>query len=193
MRFSRVEVIDLTKGWLVIALAFAIAITGLQFSLAFLNAFIVSVITVGTGFLLHEIAHKYFAQKWGTWAEFRANNGMLGLALLLSLFGIIFAVPGGVFIRGRLSKQQYGITALAGPVTNIILAIGFIILALILPEPLNIVGKFGAFINAILAVLNLLPFGIFDGRKVWAWSRPIWALSIVSGAVLLFGQGVVLA
>jgi Zn-dependent protease len=33
----------------------------------------------------------------------------------------------------------------------------------------------GAAINAFLALFNLIPFSIFDGRKVYTWNRVYWA------------------
>jgi len=78
MKFSPIEQQDLVKAWFVIALAFAIVLNGgLGFGSEFFILIVLSAITVGLGFLLHELAHKYVAQKYGCWAEFRAFNGML--------------------------------------------------------------------------------------------------------------------
>jgi len=40
----------------------------------------------------------------------------------------------------------------------------------------------GAAINAFLAVFNLIPFAVFDGRKVYAWNRVYWAAPVPSFA-----------
>jgi len=47
--------------------------------------------------------------------------------LLFSLFGFIIAAPGAVFIRGMITRERNGKISLAGPMTNIVLAILFLI------------------------------------------------------------------
>ncbi len=92
---SRIELIDITKAWFVLSLAFAFVFSGISllngkignlFSLDFLVLFLISVFTAGLGFLLHELAHKFVAQKYGCVAEFRAFDNMLYLALGLAAF-----------------------------------------------------------------------------------------------------------
>ena len=60
-----------------------------------------SAIGVGTGFLLHELAHKYTAIRHGYQAEFKANMNGLFFTLITSVFGVILAAPGAVMISGR--------------------------------------------------------------------------------------------
>jgi len=49
---------------------------------------------VGTGFILHEMAHKFVALHFGYLAEYQANMTGLFLAVVLSFVGFIFAAPG---------------------------------------------------------------------------------------------------
>jgi len=79
MKFSKEEIQQLTKAWIFISLAFSIVFVGWRdlFSATFLVFFVVSAITVGISFIFHELAHKFFAQKYGAWAEFRAENRYL--------------------------------------------------------------------------------------------------------------------
>ena len=102
MNFNRREIKDLFVAWLIISVAFAILLSGtkLLFSPKFIISLFISALTVGIGFLFHEIMHKYIAQKYKLKAEFHAFYGMLLLALLFSLFGFIIAAPGAVFISG---------------------------------------------------------------------------------------------
>lgn len=65
MKFTNREIKDLAIAWFMISLAFAILFSGLSFSFVFLISLFLSALTVGIGFLLHEIMHKYFAQKYG--------------------------------------------------------------------------------------------------------------------------------
>ncbi len=133
-------------------------------------------------FLLHEIAHKFAAQHFRLWAEFRLT--MQGaLITLISIFlppPFKIISPGAVMIAGSVSKGVAGKTALSGPLTNIMLSIGCTLIATITQDMFWIV----AFINAILATFNLIPFSIMDGLKVFRWNRIIWALMFIPALVL---------
>jgi len=78
---------------------------------------------VMTGFLLHELAHKWMAQQYGCWAEYRGNKNGLYFALAMSAFGFLLAAPGAVMVSGRITDRQNGIIAAVGPLTNIAIAI----------------------------------------------------------------------
>ncbi|MBT3406386.1 hypothetical protein HN419_04410 [Candidatus Woesearchaeota archaeon] len=111
---SNIELIALLKSWAAISLAFSIALAGLKFSLGFIIIFLMAAITVGLGFLLHELAHKVVAQKYKCAAEFRSDDKMLILAIVLAFTGFIFAAPGAVLIHGHINKKQNGIISAAG-------------------------------------------------------------------------------
>lgn len=191
MRFSRREIKELFVAWLMISLAFAILFSGgasflLSLNFSFILAFVVSAFTVGISFLFHELMHKYLAQKYGLWAEFRASYNMLWLALLFSLFGFIIAAPGAVLIRGFLTREKNGKVALAGPLTNIILALIFFILLLFFKTEgiLGLLLSYGLTINSLLALFNLIPALGFDGRQVYIWNRTIYFIALVFTGLL---------
>ncbi|MDO8509199.1 MAG: metalloprotease [Nanoarchaeota archaeon] len=186
MKFSSKEVKDLVYAGLLISLAFAILLAGGYEALISLDAglsvaFIISFFTAGIGFLLHELMHKYVAQGYGLQAEFRAFYNMLWLALLFSLFGFIFAAPGAVFIQGRITTQRNGKISLAGPLTNIILAILFLIGVLIYGKE-GILGFFffiGLTINSLLGAFNMIPVIPFDGGKIITWNKPVYWVTVI--------------
>ena len=132
------------------------------------------VFTVGIGFIGHELAHKLVAQRFGLHARFHADMKMLLMGIVLSFTGFIFAAPGAVYTTGA-TRAQHGIIALAGPLTNLALAVVFFF------TPLT----FGTHINALLAVFNLIPFAPFDGASVWQWNKIAWTIAIVASGVLL--------
>ncbi|MBU2561505.1 MAG: hypothetical protein KKD17_04350 [Nanoarchaeota archaeon] len=176
---SQKELLDLTKAWIILGLAFAIVMNGFKLDLAFLVAFIISLLTIGVGFLFHELAHKFMAQRYGCFAEFRSFDKMLILALIFSFFGFIFAAPGAVMIRGQLTRRQNGTISAAGPGMNILVSLLFLPLAFSGVGVWHVIGRYGFIINAWLALFNMIPFAMFDGRKILDWSKAVYALMAV--------------
>ena len=200
--FSGTEVFHLAVSVVVLSYAFSILFAGdgggdgpggldrmalVPEPLALLSAFV----AVASGFVLHELAHKIVAQRYGHWAEFRAHFPGLGISLLIAaFFHILFAAPGAVVIQGRMTPRENGLISLVGPGTN------FVVAAACLPFfafKVNADGfattLFGtvASINALLAVFNLLPFGPFDGRKVLRWNVPVYiATAVLCVALFIF-------
>ena len=43
---------------------------------------------------------------------------------------------------------------------------------------------FAAYINAFMAVFNLIPFGILDGFKIFSLNKKLWALAFVPALIL---------
>jgi Zn-dependent protease len=182
MRFSDAELKELLISAVVIGFSFAWILRNNPpfLTLNFLEVFLMMMIAVGASFILHELAHKAAAQRYGCWAEYRMWETGLILAFFLAVspLRIVFAAPGAVYISGGfygISIRQNGIISVAGPVTNLILAGGFLMLA---PAQgfVGILGNIGFFINAWLAFFNMIPFPPLDGSKVITWSFPAWLL-----------------
>jgi Zn-dependent protease len=188
IKFSRFEITELLKAWLAISIAFTIMLAPEFLSLNVLKYFAMAALTVGVSFLAHELGHKVLAQRYGCWAEFRAFNSMLILAIIMSFFGFIFAAPGAVFIRGHLNRDKYGKISLVGPLTNILFAIIFLIVKISTTGLISEVSSYGLLINAWLAVFNMLPFLNFDGAKIFKWNKPVYFIALAVAASLMILQ-----
>jgi len=199
-RFTGRELRDLALAWLALGVAFALFLDrrallaavrspGAEATVVVLTSLARALITVGIGFLLHELAHKAVAVRFDQIAEFRADYNMLGLAIVAGFAGFLFAAPGAVYHQGRITDRENGLIAIAGPLTNVALAALFFPLAL-LPGFLGSVGNLGVLVNVLLAAFNMIPFGPLDGRTVLAWSTAVYvavAVPIVGiAAWLLF-------
>lgn len=189
MRFSDFEISELAKAWAAISFAFAIASSGRNIGSDFGYIFLITALTVGIAFILHEIAHKYVAQRFGCWAEFRAYNTGLILAIGMSfLTPFVFAAPGAVMISGLVTADENGKIAAAGPITNLVLAGLFWLGIVFIPfDSYSLVSSFlysGFQVNAWLALFNLIPMPPLDGSKILPWSRPVW-ITLVAIAVYL--------
>jgi Zn-dependent protease len=190
MKFSEIEKHHLLKAWVAISLAFAILMADI-FSISFVLYFFISLFTVGIGFLLHELAHKLVAQRYGCFAEFRADDRMLIFSILSAFLGFIFAAPGAVLIFGHVTKEKNGKISIAGPATNIFLAILFFVLKFFFRSQyiLSEIFDYGFQINSFIALFNMIPFMNFDGQKIWSWNKPVYILAvIISGALVLLSK-----
>jgi len=186
MHVGRDEAIHISLSTLVIALAFTFYANGLNIEPStFLFSMAAYTIAVGSGFILHELAHKYYGIKYGAKARFQ--SWPLGLAVALALViipqifgwrGILFIAPGAVYIYAmrHISPKENGIISLAGPVTNVVLAGVFLVMAFVFSSNSIIAGvaKIGITVNLLLAWFNLLPIFPLDGSKVIAWDWRVW-------------------
>ena len=203
-RISRREWVDLLVAWVAISLAFAIIFlrdagrVDPVLALLFIG---IALVTVGIGFIAHEMAHKFTAIRYGFWAEFRKDNIMLLVAVALAaLVGVVFAAPGATVIYdnrafgGGITREQNGRISAAGPVTNLLLCIPFAGLLVYSGFSSNLTGNISSMIgimglqvNAMIAAFNMLPVSILDGKKVLAWNPAVFAALIVAafGVLLL--------
>lgn len=190
VRFGSREIKDLLIAWVALGVAFALFFAGGAAGVqrgGFLPLLFISMLTAGVGFLLHELAHKVVAVNFGQQAAFKADYGMLGLAVVSAMAGFIFAAPGAVYHRGRITNRQNGLIAVAGPVTNLALALLFAPLLLVPVEFVFQLGRYGVGINLLLAAFNMIPFGPLDGKTVLSWSLPVFALTFGVSVALALG------
>jgi len=207
-RITRREEFDLFAAWIAISIAFTIIfispgglITGGRVDpLTAIILFGISLVTVGIGFILHEMAHKFTAIRYGFWAEFRKNNVMLLIAVILAAtVGVVFAAPGATVIytnpaEGRgISREENGVISVAGPLVNLLLCIPFAGLVFLSGDIahagnslLPTIGIIGIRVNAMIATFNLLPVSVLDGKKVAQWNIAIFVVLFVAAIATLY-------
>jgi len=173
MKFYDNEIKDLIKAWITVTLVFTIAA---KVPLA------ISLVIVGLSVILHELAHKYVAQSYGMYAKFESNDKMAIVSMILSFLGLIFIAPGAVVMQGTKHVVRLGRVAAAGPATNIVL--GFIFLLLSITTK-HTIFAYGLYINAILAIFNLIPVPPLDGGKIFWYNRKVYVTMIILSGILL--------
>lgn len=151
---------------------------------------------------VHEVAHGWVAKRCGdntAWILGRLTLNpikhidpvgtiLIPAILLIASSGFIFgwAKPVPVNIRNlRNPKRDIALVAIAGPLSNLIMAIAWAMVARIgvaieneaVSLPLIYMGIAGISINLVLALVNLIPIPPLDGSRVvagilpsrWAW------------------------
>ena len=153
---------------------------------------------------VHEVAHGWVAKKYGdntasmlgrlTLNPFKhidwVGTVILPGLLLMTGTGFIFGWAKPVPVDSRNFKkprQDMAIVALAGPTSNLLMAIGWALIARIgvtigtsneaIALPLIYTGVAGISINLVLMLLNMLPIPPLDGSRIlsgllpsyWAW------------------------
>ena len=195
MAFSDYEREQLRESIGFLTLAFALALSNGLFVVMDDPSILITTLplafaAVMTGFLLHELAHKWMAQQYGCWAEYRGNKNGLYFALAMSAFGFLLAAPGAVMVSGRITDRQNGIIAAVGPLTNIaiaIVALPIYIFTVGLDWPISLLGELARFIiiiNLILGGFNMIPVQPLDGSKVIMWSKTAY-LGIIAAIFAL--------
>lgn len=198
-RTSRQEMMDLSIAVVVLTIVFGMpggvlytaSLPPLYLAVLFGIAFVAVMLSI----FPHELAHKFVAQRYGYWAEFRRYDMGLILGLVLSLSGFpVIAAPGAVMIAGPVTTETNGKISAVGPGTNALMGALLFPVAFLAPST-SLVSYLAAeivWVNVALGVFNMIPFGIFDGSKIWKWSAGAYicllaVLIALGAAVFLSG------
>jgi Zn-dependent protease len=203
-QFSPGEIGSIIIAWVVLS----VAITYGNFVRLFtgtgnLEIVVAGFIATATGFIIHEMGHKFVAIRRGYVAHFRL--WMWGLLLTLVIVvssggGIVFGAPGAVYIapaavayygydstiRPRDPEQENMVISAAGPGINLAFAVAFLSLLFVAPlgSFLSTIAQFGFLLNAGLGSFNMIPVPPLDGSKIFrknllvglGIALPLWAM-----------------
>ncbi|HVA82578.1 MAG TPA: site-2 protease family protein [Candidatus Aquilonibacter sp.] len=197
------EIKDLVLADVVLTLAFTFVLGGGSSALihspgTLLYILPIAFIAVSLSFVLHELMHKFVAQRFGAVAAFRTSlNGLL-ITVVTSFFGFLIGIPGATVIyTDRFTSREDGIVSLAGPLTNfLIFGIFFIVGFMLFPNFIasipgglgNVASGTGSYlqnmitftlyISLLLAFFNMLPIFPLDGSKVLRWNKGIYIMTV---------------
>lgn len=177
----------------------ALIVAGVAFSLVYplmswIGSTLMSVViaAVVASFIGHELAHKFEAIRLGCWARFRLNLFGSIISLLSILLPIKFIAPGAVVIFGQVTQRGVSRIAAVGPIVNLAIA------AILLPSIYILYSLLGLLnascstalmligqLNALIGLINLIPFSPLDGLKIITTSFRAW-VSYMTIAVVLY-------
>jgi len=176
-----------------LVLAFSLAFSGgiasaIHHQQLFISFIPIAFVAVTLNFVLHEMMHKFTAQRYGAVAGFKTSTLGLAITIVTGMLGTLFGLPGATYIYvHNFTKKENGIVSLAGPATNIVVFAVFAAILVFLNPPINSYLYTGIYfvmlIALVLAAFNMIPVMPLDGSKVLAWSLPIYAG--VSGVLLI--------
>lgn len=171
LRFSLTELVHLTIGTVLVT-AVGMSFFGVRFQPEYLVIFV-------SAFLLHEFAHKFLAQFYRAWAEFRLIffGALITAVSAIPFWPLKFIAPGAVFISGSVSQRRNGRISLVGPLTNVALGSGFMLAYLASGSQLMATG---AWFNGWVGLFNMIPFMGLDGSKIFSWNKLIWILAFAA-------------
>jgi Zn-dependent protease len=206
-QFSPGEIWSIIIAWIVLSFAITYSnIVGVLSGAGSTAVIVAGFIATATGFIIHEMGHKFVAIRRGYVAHFRLWTWGLLLTLMtviLSNGTFLLGAPGAVYIAPIASSgygygygydSSYGsrdvdrenmIISAAGPIINLAFASGFLALLFIFPPGfLKIVAFFGFELNAGLGSFNMLPIPPLDGSKIFrknilvalGIALPLWGL-----------------
>ena len=206
------EILEFAVSVVWMGIAFGIAIAGgisaFKDLVSLRTTIIEALVIVFFAFVLHEFAHRVAARRYWFPAVYRVWIPGLILAMGAAMFGWLFAAPGGVVIQipenTAENRAKLGKSALAGPVVNMVLAVVFAVAFVIIASwiayttsgsgstsgiqtSLLNIAYIGAEINAWLAFFNLIPWGNFDGFKVFQWNKKVWVILFIISIALYAG------
>lgn len=145
------------------------------------TGFLINSILFLAAFILHEYAHKITAIRNGLYAEFKLQN-VWALITFISIFlPFKLIAPGATVIYGYSDENTMGKIALWGPLTNIIMALAIFPFTFI--SGLSFLWV-AIYFNAFIAIFNLIPFSVLDGKKILSWNKSMWGLAFLASAAL---------
>lgn len=167
--------------------------------LSLLQRIVVWILPVIFAITVHEVAHGWVAKKYGDNTASMLGRLTLNPIKHVDLVGTIILptlllITGTGFIFGwakpvpvdprhfKKPRQDMAIVALAGPASNLLMAIGWALVARLgvmfgsgnesIAMPLIYSGVAGISINLILMLLNMLPIPPLDGSRILSGMLP---------------------
>lgn len=152
----------------------------------------------GFSFIVHEYAHLQTAKHFKYQSRFCLTKVGVKATLKWALIGLPFGLPGAAVSIGvdpEKDKNEMGAIKIAGPLSNFILGLIFMIIAFILPiDPyisIKMIVIQASSLNFVLGSFNMIPREVkgfaLDGKFILQWNKPWYftlLVALLSGFVI---------
>jgi Zn-dependent protease len=176
-RLTKIEIISYIIALSVLTLAFGYAKTQtLNEILLVLPTVLATSIVVG---FMKSFLEETIARKLSVWTEHRIwYFGLASFVLSTLIFRVPFSAPSrNVFYSKEFTKRSIGLVSSSSVLIGLLFAAIFYIL---LASGLVLIGSIGIVMSLTLAFFESLPIPPMNGKDIYNWSKPLWALLFVS-------------
>jgi Zn-dependent protease len=135
-------------------------------------------------FLVHELSHLYTGKHFQFPSRFCLTNEGMKATKKAAIIGFPFGLPGAAISVGvdpDRDKDKMGWIKTAGPTSNAILGIVFLIVGYFLRtvmQPVALILMQGASLNFLLGAFNLIPLRVkgfeLDGGYISRWNKTLY-------------------
>ncbi|MDG6904855.1 MAG: hypothetical protein JRN20_03620 [Nitrososphaerota archaeon] len=205
-QFSYREVFSILVAWfiLTIAVSYKYVIGFLSGTANDLQIIAAASIATVTGFVLHEMGHKFVATRLGYVAHFQIWIWGIALTLVTAVISggnFLFGAPGAVYVTPAAITAVYGyhfasrnkgnperenmLVSAAGPGVNLAFAVLFLMIYLSASSYVTVlISYLGLELNVSLGTFNMLPIPPLDGSKIFknniavalTIALPLWSM-----------------
>ncbi len=165
--------------------------------------FLVITAIVSIAVIPHELAHRWSARRMGCYSRYVLSP----FGLIMTLITAIPFIPFKVIMVGFtlvvptrydpiFLKKLNGIVSYMGPLTNILIATGSLTIYALLVK-LGVYSPilyffllYSTYINAWIAIFNLIPIPPLDGSKIITWKPILWIITLLFSIGLYIVSGI---
>ncbi|MBE6487134.1 MAG: hypothetical protein E7Z86_00210 [Methanosphaera stadtmanae] len=200
VKFTKDEIKHLLLSFIAVTIIFSIHLTNKYHwsTNEFITVLPLTLIVFVISLILRTFIQKKIALDYRYTIQYKLYSYGLIFSIITMIFNIIVLIPSyidyGLYERMISDNEKYKIS-LVGPVFNIILAVIFMIILLIIKPyfSLNIVdinfyimlaAIIGFNVNSYMSFFNLIPFVVTDGLNLFNYKTSVWIILIVLSGIL---------
>ena len=148
----------------------------------------------GLSFIIHELSHLQTAKHFNFQSRFCLTKVGVKATFKWALIGFPFGLPGAAVSVGvdpENDRDKMGWIKIAGPFSNFVLGVIFMIIAFIIPSDslinLEMIFVQASSLNFVLGIFNMIPREVkgfaLDGKFIVKWNKP-WYFTLLAGLLL---------
>lgn len=200
VKFTKDEIKHLLLSFIAVSIIFSIHLTNkFHWSLnEFIPVLALTLIVFVISLIVRTYIQKKIALKYRYTIQYKIYSYGLIFSIITMIFSILVLLPSyidyGLYERMISDNDKYKISTV-GPIFNIILAVIFMIILLIIKaytsfDLVNVnfyimlTAIIGFNVNSYMAFFNMIPFVVTDGLSIFNHKTSVWIILIVISGIL---------